>query len=101
LQVVKPIHELLPYGYSADNPVKFPESHVLEDAIKKELQRLETTKQKFTVPQLIAHLKEVGEKAFTPSVVSQCPINPRNPKWFHYTHVCCDGNVSTGLIIAS
>jgi hypothetical protein len=62
-----PVYGLMPYGYSTDNPVTFPESDWLLKGIKHELHRLEAGKQFWTLPDLTKHLelvtgfeKEVG-----------------------------------------
>ncbi|KAF2655783.1 hypothetical protein K491DRAFT_778468 [Lophiostoma macrostomum CBS 122681] len=54
-----PVYKLMPYGYSTDNPVTFPESDWLLKAIKHELQSLESGKQAWTLPSLTRHFELV------------------------------------------
>lgn len=64
--VVVKMEALADWGYKDDNPITFYETHVLHNAIRAELRRLEYSQRLFRVEELVQHLKYVAERAVVP-----------------------------------
>lgn len=77
--VVLYIASIKPWGYAFDNPHTTKEAELLVKCLQKELHRLSKTKQRFNTKDLIAHMQEVGAKAFTPVVVEEKDARLDNP----------------------
>lgn len=71
MEIPKYVWGLLPYGFKKDNPVNFTESAILEAALREELKALARSRRQFNTAQMIAHLKDVGDRAVRSVLVSR------------------------------
>jgi hypothetical protein len=76
---VIPVASMLPWGYTTDNPMMFPESQYLLQHIKNELRFLESIRRPFKLQPLIEYLESKAENAFKAVVVREQRYNLGNP----------------------